>query len=324
MDPVHIEESLVRSLLAFTGTLEAVYRLMDSYMDLKTQSLKASPIEVGLMFTVVVTLSTQPLMSIYQHATFAVKTSPRLLPPYLLYGKEASKFNILSADMKFKITENVHSMEFDHAIIRGYAQPSGLVCERTFFFQQSHNTSELPLTIKPHFNRLTRIYTELLSVLWSVVDDWQNLTHVSLDKILLQAQNLLTRKLQREQYRDLEIKLTYPWQNPTDPVTMVVLSGAVYDILDENGISLGSLVAADTWIISTLRVNQSVISRKAINLTGGVQHVCMWTRSSLSLDLTLFDTSRKPPVMNEQTDLVFPSPGNSICLPGTLLCCLIA
>ncbi|KAF7253048.1 hypothetical protein EG68_08215 [Paragonimus skrjabini miyazakii] len=256
MDPVYIEESLVRSLLAFTGTLEAVYRLMDSYTDSKTQSLKASPIEVGLISTVVVTLSTQPLLSIYQHATFAVKNSPRLLPPYLLYGKETSKFNILSADMKFKVTENVHSMEFDHAIIRGYAQPSGLVCERTLFFQQSHNTVELPLTTKPHFNRLTRIYTELLSVLWSVMDEWQKNTHVSLDKILLQVQSLLTHKLQCEQFKDLEIKSTYPWQNPTDPVTMVVLNGAVYDILDEDGTSLGSLVAADTWIISTLRVNQ--------------------------------------------------------------------
>ncbi|KAF8565221.1 hypothetical protein P879_06808 [Paragonimus westermani] len=295
MDPVHIEEGLIRSLLAFTGTLEAVYRLMDCYVDLKTQSLKTSPVEVGLMFTLVFTLSTQPLLSIYQHATFAAKNGPRLSEATrnhpVWYASVHSSFNSPTIQPNCRQPQNHGLSEFVHAHV-----------------YISHFC----------FSRLVRIYTELLSVLWSVMDKWQKVTHFSLDKILLQSQGLLTHKLQREQYRNLEITATYPWQNPTDPVTMVVLSGAVYDVVSENGIPLGSLVAADTWIISTLRVNQAVISRKAINLTGGVQHVCMWTRSPLPLDLTLFDT--KLPAMNEQMNLVLPSPGNPVCFPVTCAC----
>ncbi|VDP88136.1 unnamed protein product [Echinostoma caproni] len=53
LDPVFIETMLVRSLLAFTGTLETVYRLVDAYVESKDQSNKVKLLE--------------PLMSTYLH-----------------------------------------------------------------------------------------------------------------------------------------------------------------------------------------------------------------------------------------------------------------
>ncbi|TGZ68064.1 hypothetical protein CRM22_004459 [Opisthorchis felineus] len=290
IDPVYLETTLVRALLSFMGTFESVYRLFDSLVESKQLSSRANPNE--------------PLFSVYQHSA----EIHGLLPPYLLYGSDSSKQNLVAENIESKLSDLQMMVESDHMVIRGYDQPSGIVCERTNFIQQPNNASHLTDHKVRSEKKLRQIYSKLLDILWKATEAF-NFADSDIDQTVSKAQNELKCHLQSESFGSLEINLTYPWKNPTDAVTLAVLSGAVYDIEDIGGSSMGSVVAADTLLISTLRLNDICLSRKVINLTATIPPTCLWTRNPMPIDMTQF-TSDKKPIFNEQLDIIL-APANT-------------
>ncbi|KER21996.1 hypothetical protein T265_14964 [Opisthorchis viverrini] len=290
IDPVYLETTLVRALLSSMGTIESVYRLFDSFVESKQLSSRANPSE--------------PLFSLYQHSA----EIHGLLPPYLLYGLDSSKQNLIAKNIESKSSDLQMLTGSDHMVIRGYDQPSGIVCERTNFIQQPNNASHLTDRKLRSEKKLCQIYSKLLDILWKVTEAFND-ADSDIDQTVSWAQNELKGQLQSESFSSLEIKLTYPWKNPTDAVTLAVLSGAVYDTEDIDGSSIGSVVAADTLLISTLRLNDICLSRKVISLTATIPPTCIWTRNPLPIDMTQFNSDKKP-IFSEQLDIIL-APANT-------------
>ncbi|CAL8079632.1 unnamed protein product [Calicophoron daubneyi] len=289
LDPVYIESFVVRSLLSFTGTFEAIFRLLDSHIESATSFDALQLLE--------------PLLTFYIHSSSTNEENSKLLSPYLLFGQDTTKNNATAEATGRKASELVDLAQTTHMIIRGCAQNPGLVCERTHFFQQPNPQGDFQKTQAKNTKRLIRIYLTLLRILWDVVGEMKK-TNTQFDSVVLKAQEALTYGLKSETHGGVEVKLTYPSKSPSSCVRLAVLSGAVYDIMGENKVVLGSLVAADTLIISSLKMNRVLLSRNVINLTAGVQHVYLWTPSSAPFDVTNFTDDHRAPVFDEQLDAV--------------------
>ncbi|THD20532.1 hypothetical protein D915_008779 [Fasciola hepatica] len=289
LDPVFIETVLLRTLLTFTGSLETVYRLVDAYVESKNRSNKVKLLE--------------PLMSAYQNPNSVDKEDSRVALPYFLFGKDASKQNILSKSIGRKYFENLESSEASHAIVRGCTLAHGLVCERTCFFQSPVSSDSEEVSRSQHTSKLIEIYTRLLKTLWKFVDDVRS-ESLPIETILQKSQEALKISVKQYNCGGTELKLHYPQSDNLQSVCLAVLSGAIYDVIDEDSTPLGSVVVADTIIISTIQLNRTLISRKVINLTDSVAHVCLWLRSPNPFKPGQIIGNEKQILCDEPMDLV--------------------
>lgn len=303
LDPVFIETVLLRTLLSFTGTLETVYRLVDVYAESNNQTGKVKLIE--------------PLMDIYQHVNPANEGTECTALPYFLFGRDTTKENILSKSIKQKYFENSELSNASHAIIRGCSTTHGLVCERTCFFQFP-GSYDLEQTTKNHRpSKLIEIYTRLVKILWQFVDNVRTESE-SIETILRQSQESLTVAMTDCNCARAELNLRYPLSDGSQAVNLAVLSGAVYDVTDEDSTPLGSVVMADTLVISTIQINQTLISRRVINLTDSVAYMSLWLRSSKQFKPDQIIRNQKDILCDEPMDFVITTMNSTVLITANV------
>ncbi|CAH8829035.1 unnamed protein product [Trichobilharzia szidati] len=303
IDPVFIESVLVRTLLTFTSSFEVTLRSVDStYQSNRIHELAQK--------------QTEALVSMYNYSVRENgDLKGRIHSPFIVYGKNTCKDYL-----KFTHSSTFSSSEDDvsHMIIHGSEQYVGISCERTYFLQKS-----LRLDTQGYLrmNTLVQVYLHLLNSVKMLVNQVKT-TLMEFDEIVSMNKEELKRKLNFVKYDEIEIDFQCVYGRPDEAIHLIAFMFRVYNIQDENNVTIGSVGVKDTLLISNLKLNNVLISRSLINVTENIPYICFWT--PVVNDCTLFNEHIKEGekcLFNEEMEMITVPVGN-VCLSFIKCICL--
>ncbi|VDP98970.1 unnamed protein product [Trichobilharzia regenti] len=168
---------------------------------------------------------------------------------------------------------------------------------------------------------LVQVYLHLLNSVKMLVNQVKT-TLMEFDEIVSVNKEELKRKLNFVKYDEIEIDFQCVYGRPDEAIHLIAFIFRVYDIQDENNVTIGSVGVKDTLLISNLKLNNVLINRSLINVTENIPYICFWT--PVVNDCTLFNEHIKEGercLFNEEMEMITAPVGN-VCLSFINCICL--